>query len=78
MKSWYLFKGKQSSHDLAEKHDFNDEQKQALINKFKEAESKQTQKQEELYKEEVLQEYVTSSEMLAVSPFFKPKERYEI
>jgi SNF2 family DNA or RNA helicase len=65
-------------HDLAEKHDFNDEQKQAFINKFKEAQSKQTQKQEELYKEEVLQEYVTSSEMLAVSPFFKPKERYEI
>lgn len=64
--------------DLADKHDFNDEQKQALINKFKEAESKQTQKQEELYKEEVLQEYVTSSEMLAVSPFFKPQEKYEI
>jgi SNF2 family DNA or RNA helicase len=64
--------------DLADKHDFNDEQKQALISKFKEAESKQSQKQEELYKEEVLQEYVTSSEMLAVSPFFKPKEKYEI
>ena len=65
-------------HDLAEKHDFDDEQKQAFINKFKEAETKQTQKQEELYKEEVLQEYVTSSEMLAISPFFKPRERYEI
>lgn len=64
--------------DLAEKHDFDEEQKQAFINKFKEAESKQTQKQEELYKEEVLQEYVTSSEMLAVSPFFKPQEKYEI
>jgi SNF2 family DNA or RNA helicase len=64
--------------DLADKHDFNDEQKQALISKFKEAESKQSQKQEELYKEEVLQEYVTSSEMLAVSPFFKPQEKYEI
>jgi SNF2 family DNA or RNA helicase len=64
--------------DLADKHDFNDEQKQALISKFKEAESKQSQKQEELYKEEVLQEYVTSSEVLAVSPFFKPQEKYEI
>ncbi len=64
--------------DIADKHDFNDEQKQALINKFKEAESKQTQKQEVLYKEEILQEYVTSSEMLAVSPFFKPQEKYEI
>lgn len=64
--------------DLAEKHDFDAEQKQAFINKFKEAESKQTQKQEELYKEEVLQEYVSSSEMLAVSPFFKPQEKYDI
>ena len=42
--------------DLAEKHDFNDEQRQALIDKFKEAESKQTQKQEELYQKQVLQE----------------------
>jgi SNF2 family DNA or RNA helicase len=64
--------------DLAEKHDLNDEERTALISKFKEAETKQTQKQEELYKEEVLQEYVTSSEMLAISPFFKPQERYDI
>jgi len=63
---------------IAEKHDFNDEQRQALIDKFKEAESKQSQKQEELYQRQVLQEYVFSSEMLAVSPFFRPKEKYEI
>ncbi len=64
--------------DLAEKHDFNDEQRQALINKFKEAESKQSQKQEELYQKQVLQEYAFSSETLAVSPFFRPKEKYDI
>lgn len=67
-----------SVEDLAEKHDFNDEQKQALMTKFKEAETKQTQKQEEMYQKQVLQEYVFSSEVLAVSPFFKPREKYEI
>lgn len=64
--------------DIAEKHDLNDEQRQALIDKFKEAESKQSQKQEELYQKQVLQEYIFSSEMLAVSPFFRPQEKYEI
>ncbi len=64
--------------DLAEKHDLSDEQRRQLIDKFKEAETKQTQKQEELYQKQVLQEYVASSEMLSTSPFFKPKESYEI
>jgi len=64
--------------DLAEKQDLNDEERKALINKFKEAETKQSAKQEELYQKQVLQEYVAASEMLAVSPFFKPQEKYEV
>ena len=67
-----------SLDDLAEKHDFNDEQRKALITKFKEAETKQTQKQEGLYQKQVLQEYIAASDVLAISPFFKPKEKYEI
>jgi SNF2 family DNA or RNA helicase len=67
-----------SVDDLAEKHDFNDEQRQALITKFKEAETKQTQKQEGMYQKQVLQEYVAASDVLAISPFFKPKDKYEI
>ncbi len=67
-----------SLDDLAEKHDFNAEQRKALITKFKEAETKQTQKQEEMHQKQVLQEYVSSSEVLAISPFFKPREKYDI
>jgi len=64
--------------DLADKNELNAEEKQAFIEKFKEAETKQTQKQEELYQKQVLQEYVASSEMLSVSAFFRAKEKYEI
>ncbi|MFS8564564.1 MAG: hypothetical protein LVR00_09840 [Rhabdochlamydiaceae bacterium] len=64
--------------DLAHKNDLNQEQKQALIEKFKEAATKQTQKEEELYQKQVLQEYIASSELLATSPFFKPANKHEI
>ncbi len=64
--------------DIAEKQDMNATEKTALIEKFKEAQSKQTQKQEELFQKQLLQEYVFSSEMLAVSPFFRPREKYEV
>jgi SNF2 family DNA or RNA helicase len=64
--------------DLADKHEFNDAQRQALIDKFKQAEEKQSQKEEEHYQKQVLQEYTSSSEMLAVSPFFRSAEKVEI
>ncbi len=67
-----------SLEDLADKHELDATEKNALIEKFKEAESKQTIKQEELFQKQLLQEYVFSSEMLAVSPFFRPQEKYEI
>jgi SNF2 family DNA or RNA helicase len=64
--------------DLAEKHELNDEEREALINKFKEAETKQSAKQEELYQKQVLHEYIAASEILAVSPFFRSQEKYEV
>lgn len=36
------------------------------------------QRQEENLQRQILQEYVTSSEMLAASPFFRPEEKREI
>ncbi len=66
-----------SLEDLADKHELDAKEKSALIEKFKEAESKQTIKQEEMFQKQLLQEYVFSSEMLAVSPFFRPQEKYE-
>ncbi len=67
-----------SLEDLAKKHELNVGEKNALIEKFKEAESKQSQKQEEMFQKQILQEYISSSEMLAVSPFFRPQEKFEI
>jgi SNF2 family DNA or RNA helicase/polyhydroxyalkanoate synthesis regulator phasin len=67
-----------SLNELVENHDFNDEQKKALMDKFKEAHSKQTQKQEEVYQKQVLQEYLSSAEVLAISPFFRAPENHEI
>jgi len=63
---------------LAEKQNLDEAEKQAFIEKFKEAETKQTQKQEEHYQKQVLQEYIASSELLATSPFFRAQEKYEI
>lgn len=67
-----------SLEDLAEQHDLNEQEKQDFIDKFKEAETKQTQKQEEQYQKQVLQEYIASAQMLAESPFFRPQERSEV
>ncbi len=67
-----------SLEDLAAKQELNASEKNALIEKFKEAASKQTIKQGEMFQKQLLQEYVFSSEMLAVSPFFRPQEKYEI
>ncbi len=67
-----------SLEDLADKHELDDSEKTALIEKFKEAESKQNLKQEGLFQKQILQEYTSASEVLAVSPFFRPQEKYEI
>ncbi len=53
-------------------------ERKKLLEKFKEAEDKEVQRQEGLYQKQLLQEYVTSSQLLATSPFFRPKERLEI
>jgi SNF2 family DNA or RNA helicase len=53
-------------------------ERKKLLEKFKEAESKEVQRQEGLYQKQLLQEYVTSSQLLATSPFFRPKERLDI
>lgn len=52
--------------------------KAALLEKIKEAESKEVQRREEHYQKEVLEEYVIASQQLASSPFFKPRVPQEI
>lgn len=61
--------------DISETDGLDDEEKEKLLEKFKEAEDKVVQKQEESYQRQILQEYITASEMLAVSPFFRAGEK---
>jgi SNF2 family DNA or RNA helicase len=53
------------------------EEKKKLLEKIKEAESKEVQRQEEQYQKQLLQEYVVSSQLLAASPFFRNHEKQE-
>ena len=54
------------------------EEQKKLLEKIKEAESKEVQRQEEQYQKQLLQEYVVSSQILAVSPFFRSQEKPEV
>ena len=65
-------------NDLSEGNDLEEEEKEELLEKFKEAEDKESQRQAENYQRQILQEYITSSRMLAASPFFRPEEKKEI
>jgi SNF2 family DNA or RNA helicase len=64
--------------ELAETSNLSMADREALISKFKEAETKQSARQEELFQKQVLQEYISASETLSISPFFKPQENYEV
>lgn len=65
-------------NELDEENEIDKEEKEKLLEKFKEAETKEVQRQEEMYQKQMLQEYVTASELLATSPFFRPREKQEI
>ncbi|HSW87208.1 MAG TPA: DEAD/DEAH box helicase [Rhabdochlamydiaceae bacterium] len=64
--------------DFGKNDDIDEEEREELLVKFKEAETKEVQRQEELYQKQLLQEYVTSSEILSVSPFFRAPEKNQI
>lgn len=58
--------------------DFDQEEKQELLETFEEAKSKEEEKKDKLFQEEVLQEYAHASTLLAGAPFFLPEEPKEI
>lgn len=64
--------------ELSETSDLEEGEKEELREKFKAAENKEVLRQEENLQRQILQEYITSSEMLAASPFFRPEEKKEI
>ncbi len=60
--------------DIAKSDHMDGEEKKELIEKIKEATEKEVVKQDVRYQKQVLQEYITSSEVLSNSPFFLPPE----
>jgi SNF2 family DNA or RNA helicase len=64
--------------DVSQAPEIDDEEKRALLKKFKEAECKEVQRQEELYQKQLLQEYVAASQLLATSPFFRAQEKSDV
>lgn len=60
--------------DLSKKSGMDADERKKLLEKFKEAESKEVQRQEEQFQRQLLQEYVNSSQLLASALFFRPKE----
>ncbi|MBS0620211.1 MAG: DEAD/DEAH box helicase [Verrucomicrobia bacterium] len=63
---------------MGEQEGVDQEEQQKLMEKIKEAESKEVLRQEEQFQRQLLQEYVTSSQLLAASPFFRAQEKKEI
>jgi SNF2 family DNA or RNA helicase len=64
--------------EVAEKNEIDENEKNELMEKLKAAETKEVLRQEELYQKQLLQEYVASAQLMAISPFFRTKEKLEI
>lgn len=64
--------------ELAVKSDLDDEEKEKLLEKFEVARSKEVLRQEENFQRQVLQEYVSASEILATCPFFRADEKKDL
>ncbi|MCC6128244.1 MAG: SWIM zinc finger family protein, partial [Chlamydiae bacterium] len=60
--------------DIAESEDLDGAQKKALLKTIKEAETKEVVKQDARHQKQILQEYISSSDVLSHSPFFLPAE----
>jgi SNF2 family DNA or RNA helicase len=64
--------------EMTEKAGLDKEEQEKLLEKIKEAQSKEVQRQEEQFQKQLLQEYVNTSQILATSPFFRAIEKVEV
>ena len=64
--------------EASDNEEIDENEKNELMEKLKAAETKETQRQEGLYQKQLLQEYVASAQLLAISPFFRAKEIKEV
>jgi SNF2 family DNA or RNA helicase len=62
------------SGEIAESSEMDHEEKEELIEAIKEAEEKEVVKQDARQQKQLLQDYVSSAEILSTSPFFLPAE----
>lgn len=62
------------SAELEKDENFNQKQKEELLETIKEAETKRVAKEDKAYQRQLLEEYVTSSAFLSSSAFFRPAE----
>jgi SNF2 family DNA or RNA helicase len=69
---------KYSNEEKFEDDEIDNEEKEEILETIKEAKTKQDEKQSAKYKKEVLDEYITSSKVLANSPFFLSKEEVNV
>jgi SNF2 family DNA or RNA helicase len=65
-------------NELVENEGVDEEAKEKLLEQIKDAESKELERQRQLYETQVLHEYVMTSELLATSPFFRMKEERKV
>ncbi len=72
------FSSENDMQEISESSGSSSEEQQKLLDKIKEAQTKEVLRQEEHYQKQLLQEYVASSQLLAASPFFRPQEKNEI
>lgn len=60
-----------------EESEVDQEEQEKILEKIREAETKEVQRQEEQFQRQVLQEYMVSSELLSTSPFFRSPDQWE-
>jgi SNF2 family DNA or RNA helicase len=65
-------------NDINTDNNFDDDQKEQLLETIQQAESKEEAKKDANYQREVLQEYALASDVLSKSPFFMPEENNKI
>ena len=64
--------------EVTEDENFCDEEKEKLLEAVKEAKTKEAERKDEKYQQEILKEYVNASSILAKSPFFLPVQQQEV
>ncbi len=60
---------------IANENKINEIEKQFLIDSFKTAITKQSQKEEKIYQQQLVQEYIAAADLLSGSPFFRPEDK---